>query len=162
MAMVASSFTTLLPRLALAAFAAGFAGSALAATNANIDCGRDSSFINDTETTELSVQVVDLSKVKGEADFERPRVADDADDTSLAPLLYLAPRVESILDDVFDENAVEELEAAASEEVESESSMAPIADSAQPSAEEPNVDVQELDVAPAILRVQREMYRTDI
>ncbi len=160
---MASRLTTLLPRLALAAFAAGFAGSALAATNANIDCGRDSSFINDAETTELSVNVVDLSQVKGEADFERPRdVATNADDTSLAPLLYLAPRVESILDDVFDENAVEELEAAASNDVESESSIAPVAESAQPSAEEPKADGQELDVAPAILRVQREMYRTDI
>lgn len=158
---MASGFTTFLPRLTLAVLAAGFSGSALAATNANIDCGRDSSFIDDNATTELSVNVVDLSKVKGETDFERPRDAsEDADDTSLAPLLYLAPRVESILDDVFDENAVEELDAAAS--TDAESSMAPIAESAQPSAEEPKAEVQELDIAPALLRIQREMYRTDI
>lgn len=162
--MAARSLARHLPRLALATLVVGLGGtgSALGATTGPVPCERNPAFFDKTiDDRDLTVAPVDLSKSETVADFER--AADQkrtSADASLAPLLYLAPRVESILDDVFDQESDAAETAEAVEE--SGQSVAPIADSSTPNADELSTEAQPLDVEPALLRIQREMYRTDI
>ncbi len=160
--MVAKSLATTFPRCVLAAAAVvtlAMSGIATAATNAPTYCESNPAFFDQQSDSELTVSKVDLGKndVKNFNDSDEEQQAKT--DAALAPLLYLAPRVESILDDVFENQQSDVNEA----EKTVNGSIAPVADTSAPSAddvvpEEP----QEVDVQPVLLRIQREMYRTDI
>ncbi len=131
-------------------------GSSAVALGANsVDCDRSARDLSSSD--ELVVTVVDLTDGETNIGIERSLDAASADDESIAPHLYLTPRIASILDDVFEE------ESATSDES-TDAAMTPIADrsdeaskTAQPDTDDPTVDVQ-----PAIIRLHREMYRTDI
>lgn len=126
-------------------------GTALAASSLSLDChGKKKDFMAEpASASELSVNVVDLTDT--EANLEQ---AAEGDDESLAPLLYLAPRVASILDDVFEgeeDTAVTE-----------PATMAPMAESSDDAAAVTTEADDTLTVQPALLRIHRQMYRTDI
>ena len=127
-------------------------GTALAASSLSLDChGKKKDFMAEpAPTSELSVNVVDLTDT--ETNLEQ---AAEGDDESLAPLLYLAPRVASILDDVFEGD---EEDTAVTEPA----TMAPMAESSDDAAPVTTEADDALTVQPALLRIHRQMYRTDI
>ena len=158
--------------------------SASAANHVRSDCtGAD--FLRSTaDPNSLTVDVVDLGDELGEGllDPESETAAEllsiDPDD-SLAPLLYLAPRVATILENVFDddseaglldadkssgfsESALDEraLDAGNSRSME-RSPVAPVAERRIPAAV-PGSDHPALNIEPAYLKIHRQMYRTDI
>lgn len=160
--MTAKDWAVRSPRTALATLIVGLglSSSALGATAVPVQCERNPSFFDKTmDDGELTVSTVDLSQSETQADFNR--VADERRgeeaDAKLAPLLYLAPRVESILEDVFTEP-----EPAEESESEAKDAIAPVAESSPAQEDLKSEGQAPLDVEPALLRIQREMYRTDI
>ena len=161
--MAAKSLATTVYRFALhlaGLVALGLSGAALAATHPPTYCEKNPAFFDHKSDRELTVSKVDLGKndVKAFNDSDEEQQAKT--DAALAPLLYLSPRVESILDDVFDS---EQSDAPPETETTADGSVAPVADtSASGNDEVVPEEPQEVDVRPVLLRIQREMYRTDI
>lgn len=148
-------------RFALALLACSWGATAFGASSLNIDCDRSANgyLSRSAASDELSVSMVDLTADDSTVGLERS--IDDAVDAdeSIAPLLYLAPRVASILDDVFDEDK----SAAGPIPATQKPSVAPMADSAdEPAVKQHDVENSLIEVHPALMRIQREMYRTDI
>ena len=111
--------------------------------------------------------MVDLTDDDSAIGLERPIEEAFNAEEAIAPLLYLAPRVESILDDVFHEGS-DKSDLGAAQKT-SHAPMADIGDTGDmgDSIDEPAVqqspDAENaLEVQPALMRIQREMYRTDI
>ncbi len=157
-------------RLAVAAalLACTWTATAFGASSLHTDCDHRAAkdFLSPSAPKdELSVSVVDLTDDDSAIGLERS-IDEGADaEGSIAPLLYLAPRVESILDDVFHEGSDKTDSAAAAQKT----SLAPMADMGDigDNVDEPTVpqspEVENaLEVQPALMRIQREMYRTDI
>ena len=140
-------------RLALTALAAalGWGGNAVAASSLPTDCDRSAkSFLSSSaHDAELTISAVDLSDTDTQIGSKRKLDNAGAEDASLAPLLYLAPRVESILDDVFESESerLDVLEA-------TETSLMPIADrteSTRSASDDAAVPSQErLDAPPSL------------
>ena len=152
-----SAAKALLRSLALLSLACG--GTATAAPCADSDCdlGRVEGLLNP-----LTVRPVDLADTAPPDEAVIPAGATE----SLAPLLFLAPRVTSILEDVF------EADAGASA---AESAVAALGDGAAPEAplRSPVAETDgaasgarksspETDQASVLPKYQRQMYRTDI
>lgn len=162
---------------ALVALVAGslLSTSASAANHVRSHCQGTDDLRSTEESPVLTVNVVDLGDRLGE-----PKQDDNLDllsahpDDSLAPLLYLGPRVASILENVFDDDSddgafsdrpvsdssVEKLLDQAAR-ANKPSSMAPIAERRDDAAIEVS-DRAMLEVEPAYLKIHRQMYRTDI
>ena len=132
-------------------------GTALAASSLNLDCAGKNHFMehsahaDELSASELSVNVVDLTDT--DSNVSLAEEGPDGSDESLAPLLYLAPRVASILEDVFD---------AEEDAVEAPTTLAPMAERSDEDAPVVTETEDTLEVQPALLRIHRQMYRTDI
>jgi len=134
------------------ALSAGWSSTALGATSSLVPCDQVARDLTSLEvaTDALSVDLVDHVTTELEpGSFE---TESDATDT-LAPLLYLTPRVVTILRDVF-------APAAASQalDVEEEIQTSPLADSDDQTISVDAAEEREIDLP----RFQRQMFRTDI
>ena len=154
-------------RLAVAAalLACTWTATAFGASSLHTDCDHRAAkdFLSPSAANdELSVSVVDLTDDDSDIGLERSIDQAANAEESIAPLLYLAPRVESILDDVFHEGS-DKTDNAASAQKTSLAPMADTGDKVDESAVPQSPDVENaLEVQPALMRIQREMYRTDI
>lgn len=140
--------------------------SASAASNLPIECDETDDLRAVAASDALTVSVVDLGESIG-AGLDDGIGNGDADDTldsltantdeSLAPQLYLGPRVASILDSVFDE----ESDSGLLNDNSNRQSIAPVAETRDDVAI-PASDPITLGNEPAYLKIHRQMYRTDI
>lgn len=131
-----------------------FAGAAMAAPCAHDDCRNVSRDLKSPHVAfhELTVRIVELRDVDAAEDPATVVLSE-----SMAPLLYLTPRVASILEEVFDEPVPA---ASAGEEIAPE---APIAE-AEPPGDDPERygPLSQADNAFHLPKFQQQMYRTDI
>jgi hypothetical protein len=145
--------------------------SALGATNsiAEHDNCLDKLQGMDARVPELLIVLVDLPGDNSELGLTEPLGPSQPADTTI-PHLYLTHRVESMLDDVFDDEANDSnslilaSEEGSETQPESDASFPPIAEeseehSALPGLEESGISQEG---TPALPRFQRQMYRTDI
>ena len=136
----------------------GWSAMALGANGFDINCdGKAKDFLDDAAPAdELAISSVDLANGDG-----MDRLPGDADlDDTPAPMLFLGPRVASILKDVFADDTVR-ADTATDATAVRKAPMPPLADHSD-EAPETDADVA-AEAVPAILpRIQREMYRTDI
>jgi hypothetical protein len=106
----------------------------------------------------LTVEVVDLSDVSAS-----PESSDNLTE-SVAPLLFLTPRVATILQDVFDDSdrakPVADPVLATDSPKKQEAAASPVVDNAGAERTEPSLPMYEH--AAILPRFQRQMYRTDI
>jgi hypothetical protein len=148
----------------LYAVAGGFAflaaaGSSpvFAAAHAAVGCDRTAQDLQSLDMRPLRVEDVDLSDVSGSSD------GSDNLTESVAPLLFLTPRVATILQDVFgDSDGASRVEKAAAAQPQRQGpASSPVVDNA--SSEDRAEPVLPMYEHAAILpRFQRQMYRTDI
>ena len=146
---------TLLRGLALLSLACG--GIAPAAPCAAVDCDIPGA---ESLLHPLTLRPVDLA----DATVADEAVGPAAATQSLAPLLFLTPRVTSILEDVFGADAGAQAAEAAAEgdgEAPETSLRSPVAetDGAASAARESSPETDHASVLP---KYQRQMYRTDI
>lgn len=143
-----------LPRAALLLTLA-LAGAASAAPCARDDCRNATGDLQGSPLPlgDLTVRIVDL----GETDAVEDPAAGLSE--SMAPLLYLTPRVTSILEEVFADSGVELAAGPAREEP---GPASPVADTDH--AEDPARygPLSQADSAAHLPKFQRQMYRTDI
>lgn len=130
---------------------------ALAAAHAAAGCDKTAQDLKSLDVDHLRLEAVDLSEVSPESP--------DTLSESVAPLLFLTPRVASILQDVFgDSDAVRSAEDAvavkSAPEEQEEPASSPVVDNA-PGGAEPAVSPM-YEHAAILPRFQRQMYRTDI
>lgn len=143
--------------------AIGGPATSFAASDTSSDCdrlGRDLQSLA-VETDSLATEIVDLAVGSDPAAIAGKFDAPPADTGSQAPMLYLAPRLDSIVRDVFDAVAIDGDSAQPApqkptSDLEAEVAHPPLADSAT----EPHDDGAEQQQVPP--RFQRQMYRTDI
>ena len=146
---------------ALSLLAAAWSAPGHAAAHLDVGCDRVAKDFETLDSGSLEIQVVDLSDVSDSS----PGDTDDLT-KSVAPFLFLTPRVTSILQDVFGDSgkpaAAPETKAAVAEEAQATApSASPVVDNA--STSEFTGPVSPLYENGAILpRFQRQMYRTDI
>ena len=140
----------------------GLNAAAFGASNMGDECDHKSFMRPAADTDELALSVVDLTNTKDEAAISAPPES-VSDEASPAPLLFLTPRVESIVDDVFAEGVNQLTE---DSEADAPSGMTPLADSIDEPvtapAADPIDDTQPLDLRHLLPSIQRQMYRTDI
>jgi|GEM_PF-4824972 len=151
----------------------GWSATALAATGPNNNCQEISKNLRSLETpvVELSITLVDLPGTDvemGMINVREPIGSSGTASDSTAPLLFLTPRVVSMLREIFDDVSDAEtrdgpIGAPAIVSPRRESTLPPIAEgntdqSLLPSLEEAAVPTP----IQAIPRFQRPMYRTDI
>jgi hypothetical protein len=140
---------------ATAVLSAGWSTTALGATSSLVPCdqvARDLTSLNVAVET-LSVDLVDhvITEPKP-GSFESIETNSDTTDT-MAPLLYLTPRVATILRDVFEPAAVNQ-----TLDSDEELQTSPVAESIE---ETRSVDAEDEQVI-SLPRFQRQMFRTDI
>ena len=131
----------------------------LAAAHAAVDCDQVAHNLQSLDIDRLAVETVDLASVSGS-----PESSDDPAE-SVSPLLFLTPRVASILQDVFGDS--DEAEPAANEEaaqspaaMQPQPATSPVVDNANPvELAAPSGMYEHAAILP---RFQRQMYRTDI
>jgi hypothetical protein len=138
---------------------AAWSAPGLAAAHTAVDCDQVPHDLQSLDIGQLAVEAVDLADVS-----EAPETSDDLTE-SVSPLLFLTPRVASILQDVFGDS--DEAEPAAKQEIR----PAPAAERPKPAASPvvDNAGSAELaapsgmyEHAAILPRFQRQMYRTDI
>ena len=131
---------------------AGWSTTALGATSSLVPCDQIARNLTSLEVTveALSVDLVD--HVATELDPDGFAAESDTTDT-MAPLLYLTPRVATILRDVF-------APAAVNQSLDSDDAVqtSPVADSVDENRPTSATDENEIDLP----RFQRQMFRTDI
>jgi hypothetical protein len=134
------------------------AGTAAAAPCAASNCDRAAQDLQ-AAGLPLTVRSVDL----GDAGMGDDPAATSSVTESMAPLLFLGPRVTSILEDVFD---ADEMAAAAADETQAfapdapEPLRSPVAETDTTSAgRAPSAETDHASILP---KYQRQMYRTDI
>ncbi|MDH4107337.1 MAG: hypothetical protein OEW35_03395 [Gammaproteobacteria bacterium] len=143
--------------LAMAVHVTGFA-----ATDAVPDCGRMARDLQSLEVAAgtLATEIVDLAVGSDTEAMSAPFDASGRDAEAQSPLLYLAPRLDLIVKDVFDAVAVDSGSGADRsdnpESISAEAKHPPVADSLTETTES-NAERQ----LPTP-RFQRQMYRTDI
>jgi hypothetical protein len=130
---------------------------ALAAAHAAAGCDKTAQDFKSLDADHLRLEAVDLS----DASPERP----DTLSESVAPLLFLTPRVASILQDVFGDTdairqATDVATAESAPEEQKEPASSPVVGNA-PGGAEPAVSPM-YEHAAILPRFQRQMYRTDI
>lgn len=143
---------------------AGWSPPATAAAHAAAGCDKTAQDLKSLRVDDaLRVESVDLSDVAGSSE-------DTADDLteSVAPLLFLTPRVASILQDVFGDSDDDVTTDVAAVEVgmagpknREEAASSPVVDNAASERAEPAVSPM-YENAAILPRFQRQMYRTDI
>jgi hypothetical protein len=143
----------------VALLAAGWSAPGLAAAHPSAGCDKLTRSLQGLDIDRLAIEVVDLSDVS-----ESPEASDDLTE-SVAPLLFLTPRVATILEHVFgdSEEALAEVrvETAPANADKREPATPPVVDNA--GAPDIDAPVSPLYENAAILpRFQRQMYRTDI
>jgi hypothetical protein len=150
----------------LYAVAGGFAflmaaGSSpvFAAAHAAAGCDRTAQDLQSLDMQPLRVEVVDLSDVSGSSD------SSDNLTESVAPLLFLTPRVATILQDVFGDSVrasrVEKATAAQAQPQRQGPASSPVVDNAS-SGDRAEPALPLYEHAAILPRFQRQMYRTDI
>ena len=143
----------------IALLAASWSSPGLAATRTSVGCDKVAQDLQSLDIDRLAIEVVDLSDMS-----ESPEDSDDLAD-SVAPLLFLTPRVATILEDVFGDSeglqAAENAEAPPADAEAESPATSPVVDNAN--ATDMDVPVSPMYENAAILpRFQRQMYRTDI
>ena len=149
-----SAACALLRSLALLSVACG--GAAMAAPCAAAACDSERA---DRLLNPLTVRPVDLADAAAPEEAATPAGATE----SLAPLLFLAPRVTSILEDVFamdPDTGTTPGEMAPGEDA--EAAEAPLRSPVAGSAPGARAAAPETDQASPLPKYQRQMYRTDI
>jgi len=149
----------------------GWSATALAATSPTSNCWEISRNLQSLETpvVELSIMLVDLPEAEvemGLIDAREPIGSIGSDST--APLLFLTPRVASMLREVFDD--VNDAEAndgqavrPANADLKRDSTLPPIAEGSTDQSSLPSLeDAESPPRIQTIPRFQRPMYRTDI
>lgn len=141
----------------LALLATAWSSPGLAAARTSVGCDKVTQDLHSLDIDRLAIEVVDLSD-----ESEAPGKADELAD-SVAPLLFLTPRVATILADVFGDSdetgAVKDSKADPEERKTAEPATSPVVDNASA----PDMDAAPMYENAAILpRFQRQMYRTDI
>ena len=145
--------------------------TALGATQSAENCKDISISLKSLDTPEagLSITLVDLPSNDAELGLVEPLDADEIASTATVPFLFLTPRVESMLREVFDdetpnENAVNRR--SESHTMGGATRVAPLPRIAEGSTDQPHLSsLQETDITAAdesIPRFQHSMYRTDI
>lgn len=167
-----------LRRVALLAVVwAGVPGApAMAAPCSGDDCENVARVLHSTEIAAhyMTIRIVDI----GEPESAAPSAGTTGPTESMAPLLFLTPRVTSILEDVFNDSDALQLTADTGEDADhavvgrvDELSAAPEND-ARPTSPVAGTEIRagaaepygplSLEGAPALPKFQRQMYRTDI
>jgi hypothetical protein len=141
----------------LALLVVAWSSPGLAAAHAAVGCDRTARELQSLDVGQLRVAVVDLSDVSGSPESDNLT-------ESVAPLLFLTPRVASILEDVFgdsDDNT-RQVAKATPARAEPEQQSSPVVGNA--SAEDRTAPVVSpmYEHAAILPRFQRQMYRTDI
>jgi len=147
-----SGFVALAATLLLSA---GWITTALGATSSLVECDRIARDLTslDVAVAALSVDLVDLVTTELKpGSFESVETESDTTD-AMAPLLYLTPRVATMLRDVFEP-------AAESQPLDSGKDLqtSPVAESFEETRSANTDDENEIDLP----RFQRQMFRTDI
>ncbi|HLU06576.1 MAG TPA: hypothetical protein VKZ91_08470 [Woeseiaceae bacterium] len=144
----------------VALLAMAWASPGLAAARTSVGCDKVAQELQSLDIDTLTIEVVDLSDVS-----QSPERSDELAD-SVAPLLFLTPRVATILEDVFSDSvepeAVEhEKITQARETKDAKPATSPVVDNAN--APDMDASASPMYENAAILpRFQRQMYRTDI
>lgn len=141
----------------LALLAAAWSSPGLAAARSSVGCDKVAHDLQRLDIDTLAIEVVDLSDVSGS-----PEKPDELAD-SVAPLLFLTPRVATILENVFGDS--EDAEAADQSQPVKSGEARPATSPVVDNANAPDMDaaVSPMYENAAILpRFQRQMYRTDI
>lgn len=152
----------LLPGVAgcLALLAIGWSSPGHAAARTSVGCDKVAQELQSLDIDTLAIEVVDLSDVS-----ESPEKSDELAD-SVAPLLFLTPRVATILEDVFGETeepgaAVDDANTIQPTQTkDAKAPTSPVADNVERDIETPESPMYEN--AAILPRFQRQMYRTDI
>jgi hypothetical protein len=139
---------------------AAWSSPGFAAAHAAVGCDRTAHELHSLDMAQLRVEVVDLSDVSGSSDDSSDNLTE-----SVAPLLFLTPRVATILQDVFgDSDGARQVDKATPAKAQPEQqrpASSPVVDNAR--AEDSAEAVSPIYEHAAILpRFQRQMYRTDI
>lgn len=155
-------------------FVLGFAWSVAAngAANSVTDCDNEFATLENfgTPAVELLINLVDLPDDDTDLGRPKPTEASEPTDRSTIPYLYLTPRVESILSDVFDNDAGNSkliiLDSQEHGDVDTAGnySFPPIVEGNGDHSILPDLEEADLpnDSARMMPRFQRHMYRTDI
>ena len=145
----------------LALLAMAWSSPGLAAARTSVGCDKVAQELQSLDIDTLVIEVVDLSDVS-----QSPEEPDELAD-SVAPLLFLTPRVATILEDVFGETdepeaAVEHAKTTRSAQTkQAKPATSPVVDNANaPDMDAPASPMYEN--AAILPRFQRQMYRTDI
>lgn len=141
---------------------AGWSPPATAAAHAAVGCDKTAQDLRSLRVDDaLRIESVDLSDVAGSSE-------DTADDLteSVAPLLFLTPRVASILQDVFGDSDAAATDASAVEvetagPTREDAASSPVVDNAASGRAQPAASPM-YENAAILPRFQRQMYRTDI
>jgi hypothetical protein len=130
----------------------------LAAAHAAVGCDRTAQDLKSLDVDQLRIEVVDLSDVSGS-----PESSDNLTE-SVAPMLFLTPRVASILEDVFGDGARQVTKAtpAKAEPEPQKPASSPVVDNASAEDSAEPVASPMYEHAAILPRFQRQMYRTDI
>jgi hypothetical protein len=142
----------------VALLVAAWSSPGLAAAHAAVGCDRTAQELQSLDVRQLRVAVVDLSDVVSPAS--------DSLTESVAPLLFLTPRVASILEDVFGDSdssrqAAKATPVTAPPEPQKPASS-PVVDNASAEDRAEPVGSPMYEHAAILPRFQRQMYRTDI
>ena len=146
----------------LALMAMAWSSPGLTAARTSVGCDKVAHNLQSLDIDRLAVEVVDLSDVS-----EAPEKSDEIAD-SVAPLLFLTPRVATILEDVFGDSeetgAVKDARTEPEEAKAAKPAASPVVDNGKaPNAPDLDAPVSPMYENAAILpRFQRQMYRTDI
>ena len=130
---------------------AGWSTTALGATSSLVPCDQIARNLTSLEVTVAALSVDLVDHVATELDADGFAAESDTTDT-MAPLLYLTPRVATILRDVCAPAANQSLDG--DEDVQT----SPVADSVDENRPTVGADENQIDLP----RFQRQMFRTDI
>lgn len=147
------------------ALSLGWSAVALGASTMGVDCDHSGADFLDpgTESHDLAISAVDLTSDKNTVIITAAPSDSAPDSNTGAPLLFLTPRVESIVDDVFHADNIDVL--ANEAKAETGTTMTPLAETGDEpidGSSEPIESERPLDTRPLMPSIQRQMYRTDI
>ena len=162
-----------LPPLAILLLGATCCATALGATSSMTACDRTTDLQSlQVPDSDLTANVVGHIVVESDDENDESQNALPAQDRSAAPMLYLAPRIAVILQDVFSAVAIETPLSDAPDRaqpfaigslLQDEFPQSPVAgDAAQPNSSEPTDPASAIEDVDTGSSIQRQMFRTDI
>ena len=151
----------------LALLAAAWSPPGLAAAHAAVGCDRSAQALKSLAVDSLRIEVVDLSDALSNAlsDVSGSPESSDNLTESVAPLLFLTPRVASILEDVFGDSDGARQVAKPPVKADPEPrkpASSPVVDNASAEDRTEPAASPMYEHAASLPRFQRQMYRTDI